>query len=62
MKNERLVLEVLIGIKIYKDIQIGFIAINTAGEVGAFAIHKGFNYTLFKDAKTELIEAGYYLK
>lgn len=29
-----------------KDFQVGFIAINKAGEVGAYAVQKGFNYTV----------------
>jgi N4-(beta-N-acetylglucosaminyl)-L-asparaginase len=29
-----------------KDIQVGFLAINKAGEVGAWAIQKGFSYAL----------------
>ncbi len=49
-------------VPIYRDIQIGFIAVNTAGQMGAFAIHKGFNYTVFKDGAVQVIEAGHYLK
>ena len=29
-----------------KDFQVGFIAINRAGEIGAFAVQPGFNYTV----------------
>ena len=29
-----------------KDFQVGFIAINKAGEYGAFSIHKGFSYSV----------------
>ena len=29
-----------------KDFQVAFIAINKAGELGAFAVHLGFNYTV----------------
>jgi len=46
----------------YNDFQIGYLAINTAGETGAYAIHKGFNYALFKEGKFELIDSDYYLK
>ena len=35
-----------------KDIQVAFLALNKKGEVGAFAIHKGFSYAL-KNAKDE---------
>jgi isoaspartyl peptidase/L-asparaginase-like protein (Ntn-hydrolase superfamily) len=30
----------------YKDLQVGFIAIRKDGDVGGYAIHKGFNYAL----------------
>ncbi|MGA0374524.1 MAG: N(4)-(beta-N-acetylglucosaminyl)-L-asparaginase [Flavobacteriaceae bacterium] len=33
------------------DFQVGFIAINRAGEKGAYSIHKGFSYTYFKSGK-----------
>jgi len=29
-----------------KDIQVGFLAINKRGEVGAWAIQKGFSYAV----------------
>ncbi len=35
----------------YADFQIGYIAVNKAGEVGSYAIHKGFNYAITKDGK-----------
>lgn len=38
----------------YNDFQIGYIAVNTAGEVGAYAIHPGFSYALHKDGKNEM--------
>ncbi|MFK7757932.1 MAG: isoaspartyl peptidase/L-asparaginase family protein [Flavobacteriales bacterium] len=40
----------------YKDFQIGYIAINKAGEVGAFSIHPGFDYALQKDGKNEMVK------
>jgi len=46
----------------YKDFQIGYLTVNKAGETGAYAIHKGFNYALFRDGKFELIHSDYYLK
>jgi N4-(beta-N-acetylglucosaminyl)-L-asparaginase len=33
----------------YEDIQIGFIAINKAGETGAYCIHPGFSYRTFSE-------------
>ena len=41
-----------------KDIQICFIAINKKGEVGAFALHKGFNYAVHTNEGNQLIESG----
>ncbi|MEE4257592.1 MAG: N(4)-(beta-N-acetylglucosaminyl)-L-asparaginase [Bacteroidales bacterium] len=46
----------------YKDFQIGYLTVNNAGETGAYAIQKGFNYALFRDGKFELIDSDYYLK
>jgi len=40
-----------------KDIQICFIAINKKGEVGAFALHKGFNYAVHTNDGNKLIES-----
>ena len=45
-----------------KDFQVGFIAINKKGEMGAHAIHKHFNFTITSEDKTENIEASYHLK
>jgi len=33
----------------YRDIQVGFLALNKAGEYGAFAIQKGFNYAVYSN-------------
>ncbi len=46
----------------YMNFQIGYLTVNKAGETGAYAIHKGFNYALFKDGKFELIDSDYYIK
>ncbi|MBK9731937.1 MAG: N(4)-(beta-N-acetylglucosaminyl)-L-asparaginase [Chitinophagaceae bacterium] len=43
--------------KNYKDIQVAFLAINKAGEVGAFSIQPGFQYALATEGKNELIDA-----
>jgi len=32
----------------FKDFQVGYLAVNKAGEIGAFAIHPGFTYSLHK--------------
>lgn len=38
-------------------IQVGFLALNKKGEVGAFAIHKGFNYAVKSSEVEKLIDA-----
>lgn len=40
-----------------KDIQVAFLAINKKGEVGTYAIHKGFNYALRNGNEEKLIGA-----
>lgn len=40
-----------------KDIQVAFLALNKKGQVGAFAIHKGFSYAIKNGEKEELIKA-----
>ncbi len=46
----------------YQDFQIGYLAINKAGEVGAYSLHKGFNYALYANDSNQLIDSDYYLK
>ncbi len=46
----------------YQDFQIGYLAINKAGEVGAYSLHKGFNYALYANNENKLIDSDYYLK
>lgn len=38
-----------------KSLQVGFLALNKHGEVGAFAIQKGFSYARCDESKTDLI-------
>ncbi len=40
-----------------KDIQVAFLAVNKRGEVGAFAIHKGFSYAIKNGEKEELVKS-----
>jgi N4-(beta-N-acetylglucosaminyl)-L-asparaginase len=44
----------------FEEHQVGYLAINTKGEHGAYAIQKGFNYALCVDGKNELIESDYH--
>lgn len=46
-----------------EHLQVGFIALNKKGEVGAFCVRKGFNYALqSKNQKNTLIDASYMLE
>jgi N4-(beta-N-acetylglucosaminyl)-L-asparaginase len=40
-----------------KDIQVAFIALNKKGQVGAFAIHKGFSYAIKNKSVEKLVAA-----
>jgi N4-(beta-N-acetylglucosaminyl)-L-asparaginase len=47
-------------IKKHKDLadrQVGFLAINKAGEYGAYAIYKGFNYAITTKSRNEMADA-----
>jgi len=44
-----------------KEHQVGYIAVNKAGEIGAFCIQPGFNYALHKNGENVLIDSGSYL-
>jgi len=45
----------------YKNMQVGYLAIDKGGNVGAYAIHPGFNYALMRKGENELIDAVSYL-
>ncbi len=46
----------------YKEVQVGFLAINKKGEHGAFALQKGFNYALADDTGNKLYDSEYFCK
>jgi N4-(beta-N-acetylglucosaminyl)-L-asparaginase len=46
----------------YKDVQVGFLALNKKGEHGAYALQKGFNYALADNTGNKLFDADYFLK
>jgi N4-(beta-N-acetylglucosaminyl)-L-asparaginase len=48
--------------KNYKDLQVGFLALNKAGEAGAYAIHPGFNYAVHNGRQNTLIDASSFVK
>ncbi len=41
------------------DFQVGLIAVNRKGIVGAFAVQKGFQYAVCREGKTVLFDAGF---
>lgn len=45
----------------YKSFQVGYLAMDIAGNTGAYAIHPGFNYAEMVDGKNELIDAKSYI-
>ncbi len=46
----------------YKDIQVGFIAVNKRGQTGAYSIQDGFKYALFANGDDQVFEAKYAFK
>ncbi len=48
--------------KDYKTFQVAFIAINKQGEVGSYAIQKGFQYALYKNGENKLHDSEYLIK
>lgn len=36
-----------------KDFQVGYIAVNKKGEIGAYAIHTGFSYTVYQNGENK---------
>jgi len=43
----------------YKNIQVGFLALDKKGNHGAYSIQKGFNYALCKDTENKLIDSDF---
>jgi len=41
----------------YKDLQVGYIAMDKSGNIGGYSIHPGFNYALLKNGKNEMHDA-----
>jgi N4-(beta-N-acetylglucosaminyl)-L-asparaginase len=39
-----------------EEFQIGYLAMNKAGEVGSYAIHPGFDYAMHRDGKNEMVK------
>jgi N4-(beta-N-acetylglucosaminyl)-L-asparaginase len=46
----------------YKEVQVGFLALNKNGEHGAYALQKGFNYALADSTGNKMFDSTYYVK
>lgn len=46
----------------YKDFQVGFLAVNKAGETGAYSVQPGFSYALYKDGENKLYKSDSLIK
>ncbi len=46
----------------YKELQVGFLAIDTQGNHGAYAIHEGFTYALYQNGKNLVYKGDSYMK
>jgi N4-(beta-N-acetylglucosaminyl)-L-asparaginase len=42
-----------------RDAQVGFVAVDKRGRYGAFAIHKGYNYSVYQKGENKVLESGY---
>ena len=46
----------------FKDFQVGYLAVDKQGTVGAYGTEKGFEYSLYQEGKNTTFNAQYYLK
>lgn len=46
----------------YSENQVGIIALDRAGDTGAFAIQYGFSYAITDNARNQVFQAGYFIK
>ena len=46
----------------YKDFQIAYLAMNKAGDVGSYCIHKGFTYMKYQDGENKQTQSDYFKK
>ncbi|NOY50238.1 MAG: N(4)-(beta-N-acetylglucosaminyl)-L-asparaginase [Chlorobi bacterium] len=57
---EKAILRIVDKVNGYAKYQIGFIALNKKGEIGAYSLQPGFNYALYANGKNVLINADSY--
>ncbi|QCR23732.1 N(4)-(beta-N-acetylglucosaminyl)-L-asparaginase [Pontibacter sp. SGAir0037] len=48
--------------KNYKDLQVGYLALNKQGEYGSYCIHPGFNYAVHDGKTNQLIDSSSYTR
>ena len=46
----------------FKKYQVGYLAVNKKGEVGAYAIQKGFTYSLYVGNENKIFESDYFVR
>ncbi len=46
----------------YKKFQVGYLAVNKNGEIGAYSIQKGFTYSLYVNNENKIFDADYFFK
>jgi isoaspartyl peptidase/L-asparaginase-like protein (Ntn-hydrolase superfamily) len=49
-------------VRIHDNMQVGYLAVNKAGEVGAFSLRKGFQFAVYQNGENKLIDATYLLE
>jgi len=47
---------------IHDTMQVGYLAVNKAGEIGAYALRKGFQYAVHQQSANKLVDAAYMLE
>lgn len=48
--------------KNFKDFQVGYIAVNKQGEVGAYSIHEWFSYNMYQNGENKNIKSDFFNK
>ncbi|QEC53386.1 N(4)-(beta-N-acetylglucosaminyl)-L-asparaginase [Anseongella ginsenosidimutans] len=46
----------------YREIQVGYLAMNKKGEYGSYSIHKGFSYAVHDGSGNRLISSGHHIQ
>ncbi|NOU46590.1 MAG: N(4)-(beta-N-acetylglucosaminyl)-L-asparaginase [Bacteroidales bacterium] len=49
-------------VRIHDNMQVGYLAVNKAGDIGAFSLRKGFQFAVFQNGENTLIDATYLLE